>query len=195
MIPSHVFVFLVILYAIVMAVNLSIQYIGKYHYSKSPDRIWDLVWEYGPDLHTYQWLIQVIPSVLFLSLFFIQKSDSILYEFVLKFIIIMLVRAITTISTILPKEERCNDEITWHTPLNGGCYDKVFSAHTAIVTLFTLIFLRENLISSASFWILNFAQMALIVLTRAHYTVDVVLGFLITYLVYDGKYCLFGKKF
>lgn len=100
----------------------------------------------------------------------------------------------TTLSTIFPKEERCDDDIDWTTPFNGGCYDKVFSAHTAIVTLFTLIFWRENLLSTEAFWGLNIAQMAIIVFTRAHYTVDVILGFLITYLVYDGKYSIPGLK-
>lgn len=194
MIPSHVLIFLIVLYLATMFVNLSIQRIGKYHYSKSPDRIWDIVWEYGPDLHRYEILINVIPILLFVSLFFINRGDSLLYEIVVKFIIILLVRAITTISTIFPKEERCDDEITWFTPINGGCYDKVFSGHTAIVTLITLIFWREKLIDFSTFWVLNLTQMSTIVLTHSHFTVDVVLGFVITYLVYDGNYSILGKK-
>jgi hypothetical protein len=192
MIPSHVIAFLILLYGITIAVNLAVQQIGRAHYSRTPDRIWDVMWEYGPDMHAQQFAIQIIPFFLFVSLFFINKGDSILLEFLMKFILILLVRAITTVSTIFPKEGRCDDEITWATPFNGGCYDKVFSAHTAIVTLFTLIFWREKVISTETFWGLNIAQMGLIVLTRAHYTVDVILGFIITYLVYDGKYSVPG---
>lgn len=194
MIPSHVLVFLLFLYSVTIGINIITQLIGRHHYTKNPDRIWDIFWEYTPDYSDYQPLIQILPFILIISLFFINKGDSILYEFTIKFIIILLVRAMTTVSTIFPKTEQCNDDIGWTTPFNGGCYDKVFSGHTAIVTLFSLIFWREKIIDTSTFWLLNIAQMVTIVATRAHFTVDVVLGFVITYLVYDGNYSILGKK-
>lgn len=194
MIPSHVLAFLIILYTATMLINVAIQLIGRQHYTKAPGRIWDILWEYGPDLHTYGYMVNIIPLGLLISLFFINRGDSLLFEITVKFVLILIIRAITTISTIFPKEERCDDTITWYTPLNGGCYDKVFSGHTAIVTLITLIFWREKLINSGVFWILNITQMTTIVLTHSHFTVDVILGFIITYLVYDGKYSIPGLK-
>lgn len=194
MIPSHVLLFLLCLYSITIVSALIVEYIGKNHYSNNSNEIWDISWKYFPDYHNSQILIHVIPILLLTSLFFIRKSDSILYEFLLKFIIILLLRMLTTLSTIFPKDERCDDEIYWLTPLNG-CYDKVFSGHTAFVALFTLIFWREKIIDSSTFWLLNLVQMVTILLTRAHFTVDVVLGFVITYLVYDGNYNILGKKF
>lgn len=194
MIPSHVLAFLIILYTATMLINVAIQLIGRQHYTKAPGRIWDILWEYGPDLHTYGYMVNIIPLGLLISLFFINRGDSLLFEITVKFVLILIIRAITTISTIFPKEERCDDTITWYTPLNGGCYDKVFSGHTAIVTLITLIFWREQLINSGIFWILNITQMTTIVLTHSHFTVDVILGFIITYLVYDGKYSIPGLK-
>jgi hypothetical protein len=195
MIPSHVLAFLVVLYITTIAVNLTIQFIGRHHYSKSPERIWDIVWEYGPNLHKYEYVTNIIPLCLFAALFFINRGDSLLFEIAAKFILILVVRAFTTVSTIFPKEERCDDAITWYTPFIGGCYDKVFSAHTSIVTLITLIFWREKLIDSTAFWALNLAQMSAIVITHSHFTVDVILGFVITYLVYDGNYSILGRKF
>jgi hypothetical protein len=74
----------------------------------------------------------------------------------------------------------------------GGCYDKIFSGHTSFVTLATLNLLDARVISAPAFWFTNLLNAALILLTRAHYTVDVILGFVISYLVFDGEYRLFG---
>lgn len=192
MIPSHIFIFIIALYSVALVINLVVQHIGEYQYQKSPDKVWDIVWEHTPNFHEYEYLTNTIPTLLLASLFFIGKRDSILFEFFTKFIIILLVRALTTVSTIFPKHDMCDSSsLTWWNVL-GGCYDKVFSGHTAFVTLFTLIFLREKILDTASFWFINITQMAIIVLTRAHFTVDVILGFVITYLVYDGKYKLPG---
>jgi hypothetical protein len=194
MIPSHVFIFIITLYGVALMINLVVQEIGEYQAKTSPDKVWDIVWEHTPNFHQYEMLTNVIPGLLLGSLFFVKRGDSILLEFFVKFIIILLVRALTTVSTIFPKHENCDSSnLTWWNVL-GGCYDKVFSGHTAFVVLFTLIFLREGLLNSATFWGINLLQMATIVLTRSHFTVDVILGFVITYLVYDGNYSILGKK-
>lgn len=194
MIPSHVFVFIIALYGVVLMINLVVQEIGEYQAKMSPHKVWDIVWEHTPNFHQYESLTNVIPGLLLGSLFFVKRGDSILLEFFVKFIIILLVRALTTVSTIFPKHENCDSSnLTWWNVLSG-CYDKVFSGHTAFVVLFTLIFLREGLLNSATFWVINLLQMATIVLTRAHFTVDVILGFVVTYLVYDGNYSILGKK-
>ena len=190
MIPGDVILFVVLLYIVVFAVNYSIQVIGDIHY-KEKDDIFDLVWKYTPDLYEYNQLTNIPPLIILLSLFFIPRGNSILVEFFLKFLLILLIRALTTISTILPKHEKCEHEINLTNILSGGCYDKIFSGHTAFVALFTMIFYRENIINSWQFWLINLFNMGLITITRSHYTVDVILGFIITYLVYDGDYSLF----
>jgi hypothetical protein len=168
--------------------NRIVQEIGHYHYTNSPDELYDIGWKYGPDLSKYSDAVNIIPTLIVLSLFFLPTTDSILKEFLIKFTIIMLVRAMTTISTILPKDESCEHEPSLQMFVAGGCYDKVFSAHTAFVALFTLIFLSKTFITTRLFWLINLVNMAILVFTRGHYTVDVILGFVITYLVYDGKY-------
>jgi hypothetical protein len=187
MIPSHIFIFIGALYAVVLFINYATQLIGEYQDAKSPGKIWDIVWETTPNFHAYEWTTNILPLACLGALFFVRAGDSILYEFFLKFIMILLLRSLTTVSTIFPKHEHCEHSPTWWNAL-GGCYDKVFSGHTAFVTLFTLIFLREKIIDSTLFWLINLAQMSVIVLTRSHFTVDVILGFIITYLVFDGNY-------
>lgn len=192
MLPADVILFVVLLYIVVFAVNNIIQIIGDIHY-KEKDDIFDVIWKYTPDLYQYNYLTDVLPVVILFSLFFIPRGNSILVEFFLKFLVIMLIRALTTISTILPKHEKCEHEFNIRNVLSGGCYDKIFSGHTAFVALFTMIFYREDIINSWQFWLINIFNMGLITVTRAHYTVDVILGFIITYLVYDGDYSLFPK--
>ena len=69
--------------------------------------------------------------------------------------------------------------------------DKVFSGHMALTLLGSLIYYRENFISFSTFAFLNSLEAIMIILTRAHYTIDVFLAILITYLVYDGDYHIF----
>jgi len=115
----------------------------------------------------------------------------ILKEFFGKFLIILLVRALTIVSTILPKHEKCDDNLNWYDYIRGQCYDKVFSGHISFVLLLCLIMLREKILSVPTFFAILTTQFASIILTRSHYTVDVILGIVITYLVYDGDYHYF----
>jgi hypothetical protein len=110
-------------------------------------------------------------------------------------IVILFIRALTTLSTILPKHEDCVEPDLMTLMLGGGCYDKVFSGHMSFVALFTLILLEHKNISLPMFVGLNVLQAAIILLARTHYTVDVILGFVITYLVYDGDYHMFTNFF
>jgi hypothetical protein len=57
--------------------------------------------------------------------------------------------------------------------------------------LASLIYLREDIISPLQFWATNIFEFLAIAVTRAHYTVDLIVAFVITYLVYDGDYHVF----
>jgi hypothetical protein len=171
--------------------------LGKNFYAKQETevKIYDILHENTPDLHNWREFNDLIVVGLIVSAFFIPKPFPIVKEFLGKFLLIMLVRALTIVSTILPKHEQCDPKNTWIQMVKGQCYDKVFSGHMSFVLLATLILLRENIISLSTFFLLNIAQFSSIILTRSHYTVDVILGIVITYLVYDGDYHIFQKYF
>ncbi|KAI7832154.1 hypothetical protein BX661DRAFT_179901 [Kickxella alabastrina] len=72
----------------------------------------------------------------------------------------------------------------------GQCTDKIFSGHTAILVISTLFWLRY-----ATHWafiaysvVHTFIGIMSVLTTRYHYTVDVVLGFLLTYFVHHVYY-------
>jgi hypothetical protein len=172
--------------------------IGEAYYEgeKRVNKVFDVVHHLTPDMHKYQFLVNVIPPILFLGLFCLPNSSDVLYEFLGKFLLIHLIRSLTIISTILPKHEMCvRESKSWLAKVAGDCYDKVFSGHTASTFLLSLLLLRENVLTFTQFVIINLLESTLILLTRAHYTIDVILAYFITYLVYDGDYHIFTNFF
>jgi hypothetical protein len=152
---------------------------------KQAGKIFDLIHEITPDLHRYEDIVNLIPLTLMISFFAVPTGLALIQEFALRFLFIVFLRSLTIMTTILPKHEKCTKRFTMSTIFSGQCYDKVFSGHTAFVFLLTLLFLRDGYIPFWFFVVINIAQASLILLTRSHYTIDVVFAFLITYLVYD----------
>ena len=167
--------------------------LGKWFYENndSQGKVFDILHEITPDLHDHKPYNDIILIATILSFFFVPNSHLIIKEFTGKFLLIMFVRALTIISTILPKHDKCPSELKWYHYLKGQCYDKVFSGHTAFVLLATLIYLREGILSFPVFLAINVANWASIILTRSHYTIDIILAIVITLLVYDGDYHIF----
>jgi hypothetical protein len=96
----------------------------------------------------------------------------------------MFIRSITIATTILPKNDTCDDTLSFRTFFLGGCYDKIFSGHTATTLLLTLIYYREHIINLESLLSINIVNMFFIIATRAHYTVDVLLSIFVTTTIY-----------
>lgn len=169
---------------------------GVFHYEENGKlQLYDLFYQILPDWHSSQWIINILPFVVFLYAVAQPKSSKILHASFLMFLIVLAIRALSIISTILPKHSECvveGNPIVNFFKTGGGCYDKIFSGHTAFVTILTLNLLEYNYLNLLGFWTLNLLNMVTLLLTRAHYTVDVVLGFIISYLVFDGEYRLFG---
>jgi hypothetical protein len=194
--------YLIIVGAIVLILlaNYYTNEIGEAYYESEDkiNKIFDVVHHYTPDFHEFGSLVNVIPLLLFGSFFFLPKSMSLIEEVMLKILLIHLIRSLTIISTILPKHEKCNrEDSSFFSRLLGDCYDKVFSGHTSFVFLNTLILLREKYISLMTLFTINATESIIILLTRSHYTIDVILAYFITYLVYDGDYHIltdFAKK-
>ena len=67
--------------------------------------------------------------------------------------------------------------------MDGHCLDKIFSGHTAFSLLLVFVCNKFNILSKTFIYILLLIQFVLalsLILTREHYTVDVILGYLIT---------------
>ena len=190
MVRAKIFIFCTMILCIVVFINISVQHIGHNHYTKNNLKLYDLIQECTPNFHKYEYLVNIIPLLIISSLFYLPITTKIMEEFFIKFFIILIIRALTTFTTILPKHEKCEVNLKWTSLLLGGCYDKLFSGHTAFTTLWTLIFLNEKFINTFQFWFINLINSVAIITTHSHYTVDVILGFIITFFVYDSDHVL-----
>jgi len=163
-----------------------------YKGDQKTQQVFDLVHSLTPDLHDFKEYNDTIAVATIISFFFI-PTTIVLSEILAKFLLIMALRSVTIVCTILPKHHNDEDGIDWLGYIRGHCYDKIFSGHTAFVMLTTLVYYREGYINLAILLLINAANVTSILLTRSHYTVDVILAFFITYFVYNGDYHLFTE--
>lgn len=96
---------------------------------------------------------------------------------------ILALRVLTSVSTILPRDDECDaDRFGFKQIIGGFCFDKLFSGHTAFSVVVAMVLVKHEIWSANLAWIYP-AWMALyLLLTRGHYTSDVILGGIIAYL-------------
>lgn len=193
LVQNSIYIFGII--ALILLCQYAVEALGVFHYEENgQSHLFDFFHHSLPDWHSHQWIINILPIALLIFAVMQPRGTSVLRVTFLMLLVVLAIRALSIVGTILPKHEECVAE---RDPLlnflkGGGCYDKIFSGHTAFVTLLTLNLLENRSITAPGFWILNGLNMGALLLTRAHYTVDVLLGFVISYLVFDGEYRLFG---
>lgn len=184
-----------LLLAVIMIGSYIVDEIGVYFYEtqKTQNKIFDIVHELTPDLHTFEDWVNLIPALILLSFFVLPNGFSLAKEFTGKLILIWFLRALTLVTTILPKHEKCTRRWTWQNSFKGQCYDKVFSGHTSFVFLACLLFFREGILNWWGMIAVTAIEVCIILLTRSHYTIDVIIALLITYIVNDGDYHVLGE--
>jgi hypothetical protein len=190
--------YICLLIATVLFGSYIVDEIGVYFYEKqehTSTKIFDLIHEFTPDLHEHEVWVNVIPVIILISFFLLKEPSGfqLAKEFTGKFLILLFIRTLMLLSTVLPKHEKCTRRFSWKNCFKGQCYDKSFSGHTALVFLACLIFLREDIIPFWGLCLIMTTQISLILLTRSHYTIDVVIALLFTYLVYGGDYHIFNE--
>ena len=99
---------------------------------------------------------------------------------------LILLRQLIIQITVLPKNDMC--KIKTHTSIfRGGCYDKIFSGHFGIGFLMTLILYDNGLINKVSAVFINFLNALFILLTRSHYTIDIVVSIFAVIIIYQNN--------
>lgn len=179
-----ILVFFIIVGVIISSNYISHQIGSNYYKENQSFKIHDLLQEYLPDLHNYHYLVDIVALVILIPAFF-YFNQTLTIEFLTKFLIIMFIRAFSVISTVLPKYENCDETFTFRSFFLGGCYDKIFSGHTSFILLLTLMYWREHLINSMTLFGLNFINILAILLTRSHYTVDVIMAIFVTTTIFN----------
>lgn len=93
-------------------------------------------------------------------------------------------RAVTNVVTILPRDQECDASKPWSLRnfIAGACYDKVFSGHLAFAMIISLAFVSYNVWPAWTGWLYSSVMAMLMVFSRGHYTVDLVLAAALAYL-------------
>lgn len=167
-----------------------------YHPSKSAkrklDKVWDVCHKFFPNISHLEDLNNVILLVPLVIALCSNTTSNIVKDVIHYFPIILIIRSICIFVTILPKHKRCHQPFSLKSLLVGHCYDKVFSGHFSLFLLMTLILFRNNVIGLNYVIVLNLLCAMSILLTRSHYTTDIIIALLVTHSVYNN--CYFSRS-
>jgi len=150
--------------------------------NKINPKIYDIGHKYLPNLEYHEYIINII---LVLSFIVFLKYPNIITPFFILLLFIFIFRLFVSQLTVLPKMKKC---VIKSTPdINGYCYDKIFSGHTAVLCLITLFLFNLKQISIYSLFFINIIYGLIIIATRAHYTIDVVFSFIVTFTIFQNR--------
>ena len=163
----------------------------KFNDVKSYKPLYDAIMSNTPDLSDYEnvsnYLFFFIAIFLIIPLY-IKPNNKIFISLFKYFSVLVLLRSITSYVTILPSQtSKCKNNLGLLRYINGHCIDKIFSGHTATSLIIILMYHKYNIISKNMVYFLLGVQFLLaisLIVTRGHYTIDVVIAYLITIFVY-----------
>jgi hypothetical protein len=143
-------------------------------------KVYDVGHKYLPDFSHYEYV-----SNYYMVFFIVTVICLPIYkEFIGFMITILSLRLIIIHLTILPKNKYCDIDTQ---KIFGGCYDKIFSGHFSTIFLISLLLWKHKYISFLLLFVINIISVVLILITRSHYTIDIVVAFFITLFVYQNK--------
>ena len=160
-------------------------YNNRIKLGKVTPKLYDLSHKYLPDYSDYKIYKIIGDSYVSLFIFILFLSDyKAGIDYITYYIPIILLRCIMINSTILPKNKKCNENYS----LIHGCYDKIFSGHFATLFLATFIFYKYNIIKNIYLlFIINLINAFIILSTRSHYTIDLLVSIIVVLLFYTNN--------
>jgi hypothetical protein len=148
---------------------------------KIKTKVYDISFKYLPNLEKYEYLSDITTILIIIPIIFYPK---IFKEYIGFWIVIFLIRSMTIRLTVLPKSNNCESNKFINL---GTCYEKIFSGHFSSVLLATILYYKYNIIDIQTLSLLNIINGGLIILTRHHYTIDIVVAFFVTLFVYQNN--------
>ena len=132
---------------------------------------------------------EYIPDILILLIFAYMAimNFSLFYKLSGFAFTLLLFRQLIIQLTVLPKNDVCNIKTQDNAVFRGGCYDKIFSGHFGVMLLTTLVLYDSEIINQFVAIVINFINAIFILLTRSHYTVDIVVSILVVVIIYQNN--------
>ncbi len=171
------------IYSVSYLLNLSL----NKRYNKQ--NLYDIIASNTTNLNKYSYLINYL-CMLFILPFIFQFKINYLISFFKYYSLLLFIRAILTNVTVLPSclSENCEDykDYGWYKYINGHCNDKIFSGHVAKSIMALYLIYKNKLLSQPLMYcafLLLFIISILIVMVRWHYTIDVLIAYIISGLI------------
>lgn len=147
-------------------------------------QLYDIIADNTPNLSKYCEYVNITMVLFWLPLLFSFALAPFISIF--KYVsILFFIRSILTSSTILPScnAEKCTNYNGLYKYILGYCNDKIFSGHVSVCLVLVHIMKRFDIINDYMyiFFILLTVLISIaIIMVRWHYTVDVLLAYIIT---------------
>jgi len=180
-------IYIAIYYYVHSFFNEIVQKTGHLYYNKNNiDTVHDFFHELLPDWSHKEYMVNIIGFVSLMP--FIMTDMDIKTRFIGMIVVVYLIRDITINLTILPKHEKCKKSISKiYENIVGGCYDKIFSGHFSIVYLLSLFYYSYGIITNIPVLVgWNILNAFLILITRSHYSIDIVMAFFVCSFVFTN---------
>ena len=194
---NYYLIFFIITLLIINPISKNIVYnTGKHiNHLKLPDIIHNNVdHQYAKQI---KYINNIFPSlIIFFTIYNVIKKNIITNDLflLLKYITIaLLIKIVLMNSTVLPDiSGECLDDTKFKNKLYfyfmSGCNDLIFSFHMATVLFCLHILKKNNVINNNTTIILSIIQALLILFSKSHYTVDVLISFIVVPFVINEKY-------
>lgn len=150
---------------------------------KQKSKIYDIIHQNLPSLRNLSTIVDIIPFIPLIIIFFIDLN--LFYRVIGLLGTIFIVRMFIIHLTILPKDKKC--DIKKSSVYSGGCYDKVYSGHFAVVFTCLLFLYKNNYINIFTLVSLSIITALLIITSRSHYTIDIFVSFLMVIITYQNN--------
>ena len=156
----------------------------KFYNTVKENKVYDISFKYLPNYSRYK---KYKDLFLLLIVFIVLQSPKIfeiIHDITSLFITILLIRSVTIMTTILPKTTRsCKP----HFSITGHCFDFIFSGHFSLGLLSTMILFKYGETSMLFLVIFNILHAMAILVTKSHYTIDILVGGLVTGFVFQNN--------
>lgn len=136
----------------------------------------DVIHSFTPNIKIIQNFFHLLNFLLFLFIFFHKKINTII--FLKKIFKIQCFHFFCNYSTILPSLNNCDSSI-FH-----SCHNLIFSSNVAMILLYSLYLYELYPFIKIYLILFLFIYSILLVSSRMHYTVDVILGLYISYNIF-----------
>jgi hypothetical protein len=141
----------------------------------------DILHDMLPDLSRYVYVRDIVLIALTIPFLYIKQKLIFLYELWDSFMLVVLIKAVSIFFTFIPPS---NPDCEHKKYLNH-CFHSSTSGHASLCLMLFLYYIKFGLFQKYTFltYVIVFLYCLLILMTRAHYTVDIAQAIVITILL------------